>query len=141
MLCSGSELDTSTLIYKKYNISYQGLASVNYELAHKEQLTGGSSPQYKWTYDYIIHLKISLNKTFGGASDLIYVSDDVGSLTEYKSRGCGLNDDKSSVTVTMRNKSAYTYIGSNENFPSPSNVIVNYNGVVAIRDVQIKIVD
>ena len=140
-LASGSELDTSALIYKKYNISYRGLASVNYELAHKEQLTGGSTSQYKWTYDYVIHLKCPLNKTFGGASDLIYVSDDVGGLTEYKSRGCVLNDDKSSVTVTMRNKSVYTYTGSNENPPSLSNVIVNYNGVVAIRDVQIKIID
>lgn len=141
MLCSGSELDTSTFIYKKHNISYQGLASVNYELAHKEQLTGGSSPQYKWTYDYIIHLKISLNKTFGDASDLIYVSDDVGNLTAYKDRTCVLNNDKSSVTVTMRNKSAYYYIGSNENTPSQGNAQVNYKGVVAIRDVQIKIID
>ena len=141
MLCSGSELDTSTILYKKYNISYQGLASIHSELAHKEQLTGGSSSQYKWTYDYIIDLKCPLNKTFGNMSTLIYVSDDVGNLTKYKDRGCSLNNDKSSVTVTMRNKSAYTYIGSNENAPSLGYAQVNYKGVVAIHDVQIKIID
>ena len=82
-----------------------------------------------------------MNKTFGDASDLIYVSDDVGILTEYKDRICLLNNDKSSVTVTMRHKSAYYYTGSNENPPSPSNAQVNYRGVVAIHDVQIKIID
>ena len=41
----------------------------------------------------------------------------------------------------MRNKSAYTYTGSNENPPSPGCAQVNYNGVVAIRDVKIKIID
>ena len=41
----------------------------------------------------------------------------------------------------MRNKSAYTYIGSNENPPDVGYVAVNYKGVVAIYDVQIKIVD
>lgn len=140
-LASGSDVDTSTLIYKKYNISYQGLAIVKYELANKQQLEGGSSSQYKWTYDYIIDLNCPLNKTFGDRSELIYVSDDVGTLTMYKDRTCVLNNDKSSVTVTMRYKSAYTYTGSNENPPSPGYAQVNYNGVVAIRDVQIKIID
>ena len=82
-----------------------------------------------------------MNKTFGDRSELIYVSDDVGTLTQYKDRSCGLNNDKSSVTVTMRHKSAYTNTGSNENPPSLGNAIVNYNGVVAICDVQIKIID
>ena len=83
-----------------------------------------------------------MNKTFGDRSDLIYVSDDVGTLTEYKDRTAGLSNDKSSVIVTMRHKSAYTYTGSNEiPPPSPGYVQVNYNGVVAIRDVQIKIID
>ena len=130
------------LIYKKYNISYQGVVSGRSEISHKEQLVGGSSPQWKWTYDYIIDLKIPLNKTFGSASNLIYVSDEVvGDLTSYEDRSCALNNDKSSVTVTMRNKSAYTYTGSNENPPGVGYVTVNYKGVVAIHDVQIKIVD
>lgn len=140
-LAGGSEVDTSILIFKKYNISYQGLASVKYELANKEQLTGGSTPQYKWTYDYIIDLKCPLNKTFGDRSELIYVSDDIGTLTEYKDRTGTLSNDKSSVIVTMKHKSAYTYTGSNENPPSPGYAQVNYNGVVAIRDVKIKIID
>ena len=140
-LASGSEVDTSTLIFKKYNISYQGLASVKYKLANKEQLTGGSTSQYKWIYDYIIDLKCPLNKTFGDRSELIYVSDDVGTLTEYKDRTGALSNDKSSVIVTMKNKSAYTYTGSNEIPPNPGYAQVNYNGVVAIRDVKIKIID
>lgn len=82
-----------------------------------------------------------MNKTFGDRSELIYVSDDVGTLTEYKDRSCALSVDKSDAIVTMRHKSAYTYTGSNENPPSPSYAQVNYNGVVAIRDVTIKIID
>ena len=88
-----------------------------------------------------------MNKTFGDRSELIYVSDDiyvsdnVGTLTEYKDRTGVLSNDKSSVIVTMRHKSAYTYTGSNESPPSLGNAIVNYNGVVAIRDVKIKIID
>ena len=78
-----------------------------------------------------------MNKTFGERSELIYVSDDVGTLTEYKDRSCALSVDKSNAIVTMRHKSACTYTGSNEKPPSPSNVLVNYNGVVAIRDVKI----
>ena len=98
-------------------------------------------PQYKWTYDYIIDLKCPLNKTFGDRSELIYVSNDVGTLTEYKDRVAALSNDKSSAIVTMRHKSTYTYTGSNENPPNPGYAQVNYNGVVAIRDVKIKIID
>ena len=58
-----------------------------------------------------------MNKTFGGRSELIYVSDDVGTLTEYKDRTGVLSNDKSSVIVTMRHKSAYTSTGSNEKSP------------------------
>ena len=82
-----------------------------------------------------------MNKTFGDRSELIYVSDDVGTLTEYKDRSCVLSVDKSNAIVTMRHKSAYTYTGSNENPPSSGYAQVNYNGVVAIRDVKIKIID
>lgn len=82
-----------------------------------------------------------MNKTFGERSELIYVSDDVGTLTEYKDRSCALSNDKSSVIVTMRYKSAYTYTGSSEHPPTPDYALVNYNGVVAIRDVKIKIID
>lgn len=82
-----------------------------------------------------------MNKTFGDRSELIYVSDDVGTLTKYKDRTDVLSNDKSSVTVTMRYKSAYTYTGSNEYSSSPCYAQVNYNGVVVIRDVQVKIID
>ena len=41
----------------------------------------------------------------------------------------------------MRKKSAYTYTGSNEMPPSVGYVTANYKGVVAIHDVQVKIVD
>ena len=106
---------TSTLIYKKYNISYKGSARVTSHLVSKEQFIAGPSPVYKWTYDFIIRLKISLNKTFGNASDLIYISDDVGNLKEYKDRTCELNADNSSVTVTMKYKSAFYNTGTTEN--------------------------
>ena len=132
---------TSTLIYKKYNISYKGSARVTSHLVSKEQFIAGPSPVYKWTYDFIIRLKISLNKTFGKASDLIYISDDVGNLKEYKDRTCELNADNSSVTVTMTYKSAFYNTGTTENPPNLKNVQVNYKGVIAIRDVQIKIIN
>lgn len=41
----------------------------------------------------------------------------------------------------MRHKSAYTNTDSNENPPSSGYAQVNYNGVVAICDVKIKIID
>ena len=82
-----------------------------------------------------------MNKTFGDRSESIYVSDDVGTLTEYKDRTGILSNDKSSVIVTMEHKSAYTYTGLNEIPPNLGYAQVNYNGVVAIRDVKIKIID